>query len=176
MGKLSKVRGGNYEYRVRNFFLDRGGWDDTIRIPLSGASDIISERIGKRDVLAIHRTGKRLVCECKKTGKKDKITIEAEWLNKLDFFDDDILVFAYDRSLHYVILDYQYYRQIKSEDWPNKFERTLEAKGEKTFVLNRAEIDKVNFLLLKWPTLESSYVIFPFERYIKYIEEENLIQ
>jgi len=93
----SHVIGRDYEYRVRNWFIKKG-WKSE-RNPLSGASDQIEQELGKHDV----RSWKEdlrifLQLECKKTSKTDdKLVIQKEWLDKIDFTNDEFLVFSYQR-------------------------------------------------------------------------------
>ena len=102
---FAHVIGKDYEYRVKQWFLDKG-WKAE-RNPLSGASDQIEEQLGKHDVRAWKEDlNIFLQIECKKTMQKkktkdgqddDTLVIEKEWLDKIDFTNDEFLVFSYNR-------------------------------------------------------------------------------
>lgn len=101
---FAHVIGRGYEYRVRDLFLKKGWFAE--RNPLSGASDQIEEQLGKHDVRA-WKGDIFLQIECKKTMKKkktkdgqddDTLIIQKEWLDKIDFTNDEFLVFSYNRS------------------------------------------------------------------------------
>ena len=87
------VIGKGYEYRLRDWFRERG-WNSE-RNPLSGASKQITEEMGKHDV----RSWKGdifLQIECKKTNKEsESLTIQQEWLNKINFDNDEFLCFSF---------------------------------------------------------------------------------
>lgn len=102
---FAHVIGKDYEYRLRNWFVDKG-WKAE-RNPLSGASDQIEEQLGKHDVRAWREDlNIFLQIECKKTMKKkktkdgqddDTLVIQKEWLDKINFDNDEFLVFSYNR-------------------------------------------------------------------------------
>ena len=102
---FAHVIGKDYEYRVKQWFIDKG-WKAE-RNPLSGASDQIEEQLGKHDVRAWKEDlNIFLQIECKKTMQKkktkdgqddDTLVIEKEWLDKIDFTNDEFLVFSYNR-------------------------------------------------------------------------------
>jgi len=99
-GITPKRRGKSFEYRVRDCFIDNG-WDSIV-IPLSGASELISEEMGVLDVRA-SKGKKTIFCECKKTSK-DSLNIKREWLSRLDSKNNEFLVFAMQRTDIYCIL------------------------------------------------------------------------
>lgn len=102
---FAHVIGKDYEYRLRNWFVEKG-WKAE-RNPLSGASDQIEEQLGKHDVRAWKEDlNIFLQIECKKTMQKkktkdgqddDTLIIQKEWLDKIDFDNDEFLVFSYNR-------------------------------------------------------------------------------
>lgn len=93
MATLAGVIGKGYEYRLRDWFRERG-WNSE-RNPLSGASKQITEEMGKHDV----RSWKGeifLQIECKKTNKEsESLAIQQEWLDKINFDNDEFLCFSY---------------------------------------------------------------------------------
>ena len=109
MGKSkNKNLGTSFEYRAVNWFQAREGWK-SIRIPLSGSSDSITESIGGHDVKAWHENRSIfLIVECKKRSrvkdekKRNQIEIKKEWIDKLQYQKDEILVVATDRSDMYI--------------------------------------------------------------------------
>ena len=87
------VIGKGYEYRVRDWFRERG-WGSE-RNPLSGASKQITEEMGKHDVRS-WKGNIFLQIECKKTNKEsDSLDIKQEWLDKINFDNDEILCFSF---------------------------------------------------------------------------------
>jgi hypothetical protein len=166
-GKAPKGRGTSYEYRVRDFlrFL---GWNSE-RNDLSGASKQIANLIGRHDVRA-SKQGIFLQLECKKTSGKDEHKIERAWLDKIDFTNDEILVFAFGRSVHYAIVPESVYQSLDSKYLPSS--PRYEATGKTLFTCKRAWFDEDEVVIIHWKPYER-YVATTLERIIRLIEKRG---
>jgi Holliday junction resolvase len=173
MGKVSKVRGKSYEYRVANWLSNRQGWEGSFRIPLSGASSRIVQEIAGHDVLANHSSGIKIACECKKTGDQF-IRLEYKWLEKIDFSQFQwrkVLIFAFDRSPHYVLIPYtQYVEFNKSTTISFPVEPRFLARGKGFYIIHWEELqqalqDQQAFLL--WKSYNEQYAFMTLDNYIQ---------
>lgn len=167
MGRESKNRGRTYEYRVRDWFRSRADWDEekTIRVPLSGACEILDEKVGKYDVVAVHRNGKLILeIECKKTGGS-VFTLKREWIDKLNFSKTEFLVFALDKTKHYCLLPIEIY-----DDKDVQVSKKI--KGKKTFRINKKDIID-DHLKFEWSCFEECFYILPLSEYIQSLEKEE---
>lgn len=151
-GKTPKGRGTSYEYRVRNF-LRSLGWD-AHRNDLSGASKQIAMLVAKHDVRA-SKNGIFLQLECKKTKAKEEHKIERIWFTKIDFTNDEFLVFAFGRSPHYAMVPELAYQMLDKGYVP--VAPRYEATGKTQFNCKRAWFDEDLVVVIDWK---------PFERYI----------
>jgi len=143
MGKLSKSRGKSYEYRVAKWFQARAGWEGSFRIPLSGASQRIVDEIAGHDVLAQNdKLEVKIACECKKTGAAS-MRIEHEWLEKLDFATHDldkVLIFAFARSDHYIMIPSEQYCRLTGRVAIHG--ESFSARGKRFFTLHQAALEE----------------------------------
>lgn len=163
MGKsANKNLGTAFEYRVVNWFQKRAGWD-SLRIPLSGASESVTESIGAHDVKAWNeKAGVFLAIECKKRSrvkdpkKRDSIEIKDEWIQKLDFTKDDILVVSTDRSDLYAFLPSSRFQQVLGRTVEVTYDKSQIYSGDKQFVFKRASVDESpnGRYHLKWKGVE----------------------
>jgi hypothetical protein len=134
--------GKSYEYRIRNWFKEnRSGWKAE-RNPLSGASTQITEEMGKHDVRAWNDSLNIFIqIEAKKTSKKDNIlAIKKEWLDKIDFNNDEILVYSYQNcKQHFCFMTKEVSEKILESTKENiKISKDIiEAKGEVQFNAKR---------------------------------------
>lgn len=142
---FANVIGKGYEYRVRNWFVDKG-WKAE-RNPLSGASDQIEEELGKHDVRAWRDDlNIFLQIECKKTMIKkknkageddDTLVVQKEWLDKINFDNDEFLVFSFNRCLqHFAYMTQEAAERIIGSLNMKKSE-PFEARGDKGYGFKR---------------------------------------
>jgi len=180
LGKTSKIRGKSYEYRVADWFKARQDWEESFRIPLSGASERITKEIAGHDVLAQCSTHSlRIACECKKTGNKDKLRLERTWIEKLNYTHkswDELLIFAFHRSMHYVMIpDTLFLALLGCESWSH--EPTFIAKGKRFFTLHRTLLDQaleIGTPLFWWEPHDEYYFFMTLESYIQMREGYSL--
>lgn len=163
-GRAPKSRGTSYEYRVKQWLLDHD-WIAN-RNPLSGASQQIVETTGKHDVRA-SKDGIFLQLECKKTGQQDKHVLHREWFEKIDFTNDEYLVFAFGRSDSYVLILSSVYQTL---DLNYKFDAPrYEAAGATRFTFHRKWIEEEDPLTFLWRDYNEVYVVTTFSHLIDLI-------
>jgi hypothetical protein len=170
-GHAPKGRGTSYEYRVRNWFQERG-WEAE-RNPLSGASDQISETTGKHDVRA-KKAGLFLQIECKKTGAEDKHKLQRIWFEKIDFKNDEFLVFAFSRSDHYAIITQGIYKALNPdflEDTPR-----YTAEGASQFTFHRAWLNAEDPVCFLWKDYGEIYVATELSKFIALLEKRGPLE
>lgn len=175
-GKRSKQAGSSYEYRVRDWFNEREGWAAK-RIALSGAV----EEIGRHDVHA-WKGDIYLTIEAKKRTKvkdekrRDEIEIKSEWIDKIDFFKDEILVFATNRSPHYCMVPTKRFFQILNRSFDIIYNKTNSFKGDKQFKFKRGSVDDSpnKRFHLKWGSNEDTYTVLLLDEFITLRETANL--
>lgn len=149
MGKSkNKNIGTSYEYRVANWFTEKSGWNG-LRNPLSGASEQINEQISKHDVRAWHNSLPLfLQLECKKKSrvkdesKRNQIEIKREWIDKIDFFKDELLVVSTDRSDLYVFIPTKRFFQILGRTFDISYDKENTYSGGSQFVFKRESVDE----------------------------------
>jgi len=180
-GRSVKQRGTSYEVRLVKWIANRAGWQAK-RIPLSGASQFITECIGGHDVKAWNESlNIHLTIEAKKRGKVTKeedchqIIIQKKWLeNNLDFDKDNLLVFATNQSPHYTFLPLHRYFQILNRKYDIVYTSENTFKGKSQFLFKREYIDNNSdsrFHLL-WDN--QPYVVILLEDFITLRETANL--
>ena len=108
-GKRSKTIGDGFEYRVRDWFRTQG-WSSE-RNPLSGASEQLKKLVAKHDVRA-SKNGLFLQLECKKTNNTQKHKLQRIWYEKVDFTNDEFIVFGFGRSPIYCCIPLEIYREL----------------------------------------------------------------
>lgn len=167
-GMTSKRRGNSYEYRVRDFMRSLG-WDAE-RNPLSGASAQISQATGKHDVRASNH-GIFLQMECKKTKARDEHKLRREWFEKIDFTNDEFLVFAFGRSPNYAIIPESIYRSL-NEDHVPKGPRYV-AAGSTQFAFKRQWLEEEEVVVYLWETYGETFVAATLEHLIDLIERRG---
>ena len=176
-GRKSKSLGTSFEYRIANWFEAKDGWNGK-RNPLSGASTQIEEAVGKHDVRAWNDDQTLfLQIEAKKKSaakKPNKLIIQKEWIDKINFEKDELLVFATNRSPLYVFLPYTRFCKVLGR--AVKFELTKDDiyKGEKQLTFDRAKVDDTedNRYFLAWRN--SEYVILLLEDFITLRETADI--
>lgn len=166
-GKKPKSRGNAYEYRVAKFFNDREGWDAK-RVLLSGAVKHASDQLGKHDVTTRHITGIFLQIECKKTAESDSHQLKWEWIEKIDFSNDEFLVFAFGRSGHYVLTEKPIYDTLAPTIGVH-----LEAKGQRQYRLYKKELTDRRETVLFWEPHNKYYVITDLDTLINHLEKRG---
>jgi hypothetical protein len=140
-GSKSKRAGSSYEYRIRNWFIEKG-WSSK-RIALSGAV----EDIGRHDVHA-WKNDIYLVIEAKKRTKvadikkRSQIEIKKEWIDKILFDKDELLVVATDNSPHYAVLPIKRFFQILGRRLEISYDKSNSYSGDKQFVFKRELVDE----------------------------------
>lgn len=163
-GRAAKSRGTSFEYRVREY-LRNLGWTSE-RNPLSGASQQIVATTGKHDVRA-SKEGIFLQLECKKTGHQTKHVLRREWIEKIDFTNDEYLVFAFGRSDAYVLILSSVYQTLD----PNyKLEvPRYEAIGGTRFTFHRSWMEEEDPLTFMWKDYNEMFVVTPLARFIELV-------
>lgn len=175
-GKAAKTRGTGYEYRIAEWFNNREGWTSKRNI-LSGASQQFVEAVSKHDVRAWSDSGIFLQVEAKKKGDAkdpDKMIIQKKWIDEIDFYKDELLVFATNRSPHYCLLPLKRFFQILGRTFIPNYTKQQHYKGTKQFTLNRANIDDAidHRYHLTWRGIE--YVAFYLEEFVTLRETADL--
>ncbi len=172
--------GKSYEYRLRNWFVEKG-WRSE-RNPLSGASQQISEQLGKHDVRA-WKDNIFLQIEAKKTGIKkknkageddDTMVIQKEWLDKIDFNNDEFLVFSFNRC--------QQHFAFMTNDSAEKIIGTLgmkksdvhEAKGGSGFGFKRQWLEDQRGLIVVCDFIGKTWYALDLEEYIDAREKSGI--
>lgn len=173
MGKAAKVRGTSFEYRVRNWFNMQAGWQSE-RNPLSGASEQIKETVAKHDVRAWH-TAKSifLQIETKKRGKSknskrgQQMEIMREWIEKIDFTKDELLVIGLDRSDLYAVVPTERYFQLLGLTYDITYTKDNTYAGQTQFLFKLVDLQD-DLYHIKWECADfcEYYTIFPLERFV----------
>ena len=170
-GKTAKCRGTSYEYRVRNWFCAHG-WDAE-RNALSGASQQISDALGKHDVRA--QKGRIfLQIECKKTGVREIHKVQREWFDKINFNNDEFLVLAFSKSPHYIMMPASIYKEVFPNFYLEQARYTI--KGGTVFGLHRSWLDAEDPMTLFWEQYDTFYVITNLETFIPALEKRGPLQ
>lgn len=173
---FANVIGKGYEYRVRNWFVAKG-WKSE-RNPLSGASDQIEEELGKHDVRAWKDDlNIFLQIECKKTMQKkktkdgvedDTIVIQKEWLDKIDFNNDEFLVFSFNRcQQHFAFMAAEAADKILQQVSHSLVKTDpIDPRGDSGFGFKRVWLEDkqlticvVNFIGKMWYAMDLEYFI-----------------
>lgn len=179
-GSKSKNAGNSYEYRVANWFANRPGWNG-LRNPLSGASEQISESVGKHDVRAWHNALPIfLQIECKKRTrvrdekKRSQIEIKKEWIDKINFAVDEILVVSTDRSDMYVFIPTKRFFTILGRSFELTYDKSQIYSGDKQFVFKRESVDESvdKRYYLQW--MGEAWTVLLLEEFVTLRETANL--
>lgn len=166
-GRKPKARGTAFEYKIRNWFNEREGWTAE-RVLLSGAVKQAADEIGKNDVKARHESGIFLQLECKKTAQHDEHVILWEWIEKIDFDNDEFLVFAFGRSKSYVLVRQEDYAEVDENFIPDAPE--FVASGATRFKCKRQWLEEVIPLTVLWKPHKKMFVLTELEPYIEKLE------
>lgn len=161
MGRLSKNRGRSYEYRVRDHFRSLEGWNAERNDNSKAKKQIKDTDIeSKHDVVAWKEDWSIVLqIECKKTSKA-KLALQWEWIEKIDFSNDEILVFATQRTSHYTLTSLQQYEEMVGKI--TKKHDCLEARGKSQW---RTSIDNFDSLVeLVWN--EQHFVIMELSKFL----------
>jgi len=162
-GAVPKGRGTNYEYRCRDFL--RGlGWSSE-RNPLSGASEQVAETTGKHDVRA-SKDGIFLQIECKKTAEDATHKLKRKWIGKIDFNNDEFLVFAFGRSPHYALVTEVYYKTL---DPTFIAAPRYTATGGTMFTFYRKWLEEESLVCFLWEDYKEHFIALPLETLIEMI-------
>ena len=162
-GHAPKGRGTNYEYRVKQKLIDLG-WDAE-RNPLSGASEQVAETTGKHDVRA-SKNGIFLQIECKKTGEDATHKLQRKWIDKIDFNNDEFLVFAFGRSPHYALVPEIYYKTLDPSFVA--IPRYI-ATGGTLFTFYRKWLEEESLVCFLWEDYKEHFIALPLENLIELI-------
>ena len=181
MGKSkNKNLGSSYEYRIANWFSERPNWNG-LRNPLSGASQQINEQISKHDVRAWHNILPIFFqIEAKKRSrvsdpkKRSQIEIKKEWIEKINFYADEFLVVATDRSPHYCVLPTKRFFQVLGRSFEITYDKSNIYTGDKQFVFKRELVDESvdKRYHLQW--LGEGWTILLLEEFVTLRETANL--
>ena len=174
--KVKKI-GTSYEYRVADYFANKPNWSG-LRNPLSGASEQIKTTVSLHDVRAWRDNPVIfLQIECKKksnSSKPNEIIIQNEWISKIDFNKDELLVFSTNRSPIWTFLPLHRYFQILNRKYDIIYTSENTFKGKAQFLFKREYIDNDSnsrFHLL-WDN--QPYVVILLEDFITLRETANL--
>lgn len=200
MPKLSKTRGTGYEYRIRDWFRNEKqskdkppGWEAE-RNSLSREEKSFGETVAKHDVKAwkdVNDTDRIfLQIEAKKTGK-DVHTIQKEWIDKIDFFSDELLVIALNRTGHFAVIDIEAMPNLLGVDnnannqmvvpsdvcileLEEKAGKIVKCRGKKSVRIHKSDVEAATFeapMLLNWENIERKFVVFPLIDYVRLREQ-----
>lgn len=196
MGKESKVRGTGYEYRIVSFFKNEKqkynqpiGWDAE-RNSLSREEKSFGKTTAKHDVKAwkdLEDGRIFLQIEAKKTGSNVH-TIQKGWIDKIDFFSDELLVIALQRTDHYAIVDVGVAPTLYGvendedvtigekfiEDMITHAEKKIKCRGLKSVRVHREDIEKATAdtpVILNWENIDRTFLVIPLFQYVKLREQ-----
>lgn len=169
-GHAPKGRGTSYEYRVRNT-LQQLGWD-AHRNPLSGASEQVAETTGKHDVRA-SKNGIFLQIECKKTAEDKTHKLQRKWIGKIDFSNDEFLVFAFGRSPHYALVSEVFY---KSLDPTFIATPRYTAAGGVQFTFHRIWLEEEEIVCFLWKDYNEIFIATELGKFISLLEKRGPLQ
>lgn len=169
-GKKSKQQGSSFEYRIRDWFRNREGWFAE-RNPLSGASEQISESVGKHDVRAWNNKSIFLQVEAKKRTrvkdpkKRRQIEVMKEWIDKIDFNNDEILVIGFDRTEPYVLITTDRFFKILGRSYSIEYNKDNSYGGSTQFVLKQSNLED-EYYHLWWKAFDEHYTMLTLEKFI----------
>lgn len=197
MPKLSKTRGTGYEYRIAKWFSNEKqtdskpkGWEAE-RNSLSREEKSFGKTTAKHDVKAWKDVDEYnrifLQIEAKKTAK-DIHTIQKEWIDKIDFKKDELLVIALNRTAHYAVLDIM---TVPALIWGSDEEiilpepadlkklrdsasKTVKCRGKKSVRVHKKDVEEATLeapMILNWENIEREFCIFPLFDYVRLREQ-----
>jgi hypothetical protein len=173
LGTQSHVIGKGFEYRLKAWFKSRDGWLAE-RNPLSGASDQIEEELGKHDVRAWREDFQIfLQIECKKTNNEEAVLgIKKEWIDKINFNNDEFLVFSFLRcGQNFIFIPLEMVSPVVIS--LKKLE-TYKASGDTVFGFKKEWIaDKPDSYCIV-DFIEKSWAVFDLTFYIDYREKNKI--
>jgi len=169
-GHMPKGRGTAYEYRVKQSFID-WGWE-AYRNPLSGASEQIAETTGKHDVRA-SKDGIFLQIECKKTAEEFTHKLKRIWIEKLDFNNDEFLVFAFGRSPHYALVSEIYFKTL-SPDFVAA--PRYVATGSTQFTFHRSWFNDEDLVCFLWEDYGEVFIAISLDKLIDLIIKRGALK
>lgn len=176
MGLREARRGRSYEYRLRDWLRQHGYQAE--RNPLSGASAQLEEELGKYDVRA-SKGQIFLQIEAKKTSAQDKRIIKRSQLDKIQFDNDELYVFAFDRSDHYAIVSLDRYISLTRTTKTSSTEaadlcygtrQIKTVRGKKQFTFHRKWLEGTRTLFY-WPEVETYFVALLLAEFLKIREK-----
>jgi len=135
---------------------------ESLRNPLSGANAQISAEIGLYDI-RVWTSSIFLQIELKKTMKNVISLDKIDWIGKLNMANDELLVFAYNRSDRFALISLERYLQIAGK-YLKEYDNVIEAKGERYFKLDRKLIEDNIPALLVWGG--QKYIILDFGEFL----------
>ena len=171
---FAHVIGRGYEYRLKEWFIAHG-WKAE-RNPLSGASDQIEQELGKHDVRAWRDDlNIFLQIECKKTMIKkknkageddDTIVVQKEWLDKIDFENDEFLVFSFNRcQQHFAYMTQEAADRVIGPLNLNK-SVVFEARGDKGYGFKREWLEGKSDFIFVSKFMDKTWYAMDLEIYI----------
>lgn len=187
MPKLSKTRGTGYEYRIRDYFRNEKqkstqplGWEAE-RNSLSREEKSFGKTTAKHDVKAwkdINDTERIfLQIEAKKTAK-DIHTIQKEWIDKIDFTSDELLVIALNRTGHFAVIDLTTMPELAGEgdsgEFIKKASKVVKCRGKRSVRIHKKDVEAATLqapMILSWENIEREFIIFPLYDYVQLREQ-----
>jgi hypothetical protein len=176
-GARVKRAGTSAEYAVANWFCKRENWEAKRNI-LSGASQQFCETVSKHDCRAWHKTLPIfLQIEVKKkTGignKPNEIIVQNEWIEKIDFSKDELLVISTNRSPLWAFLPADRYFQILGRKYNVEYTSNQIFKGKSQFLFKREYIENCdNKFHLLWDN--KPYIVLLLEDFVMLRETANI--
>jgi len=177
MGKKNKSIGNSFEYRIRDWFKKRDGWQSE-RNPLSGASEQFTNAVGKHDVRA-WKDSIFLQIEAKKRSrtkdpkKRHQIEIMKEWIDKIDFDKDEILVIGFDRSDLYTLIPTKRLEKILGREIALKEDISTYSGGTQ-FVIKLKDLEENEYSHVYWKPFDIHYSLLSLDKFITLRETINL--
>lgn len=200
MGKLSKTRGTGYENRIVKWFKNEQkkenqpeGWTSERNI-LSKEEKSFGKTTAKHDVKAWKDVSNNqrifLQIEAKKTAKEIH-TIQKEWIDKIDWTKDELLVIALARTQHYAVLDIDVLPDLFGiDDSANnqvvipsevfisqlleKACKHLKCRGNKSVRIHKEDLECATVerpVIMNWENIDRCFCIFPLLDYVKLREQ-----
>jgi predicted nucleic acid-binding protein len=202
MARISKQRGYGLEYKIVNWFNNEEkrvdwplGWESE-RNTLSREEKKFGVTTAKHDVKALKCLTDGAIflqLEAKKTGK-ELHTIQKQWIDKINFHNDELLVIAFSRSENFAVIDIErmpWFANIKND--PNdqlvlatnvyidalvikaiEGSRLLKCRGTKSVRIHKEDIEPSTLLdpvILNWETINRRFCVFPLSEFVALREQ-----
>lgn len=188
MAKISKVRGRGFEYRLVSILKNEDnredypkGWDGE-RNSLSREQSAFGQKIASHDVKGWKCVENDKVIfiqiEAKKTAKAI-LRVQKEWIDKINWMNDELLVIGFNRSDSYAVLDWPilntlFKRETILVEMKGKANKILSYKGNSSVGVHQNDLENCSLekpIILEWGTIDRIFLIIPFISYIALREQ-----